>query len=984
MRLGVAIAAVSLCLIGLSMADDVRAAIRKTTDIPAQALVSALEQLAKDRNFQFVYVSEDIGKVRTAGAVGEFTSEEALKKLLTGTGLTYRYLDEKTITIVPAASTQSQVKGSGGTSSAEQAGKKSASDTFLVAEVDQEQTKHFEIKTKPLADALIEFGVQSGLTVVAPKTLTTGKKGAAVRGDLTPADALGRLLKGSGLSFARTADGTIAIQAIVTNGPVQASAGESGLDGDSTHESKLEEVVVTGTNIHGAGPGVSQVITLDRVDIERSGVGSTADVLALLPQNFGGGPSRTNFLAPTPGTELNLTSGSGIDLRGLGPGATLTLVNGMRVAPSGFGSFVDVSNIPVTAIKRIEILPDGASAIYGSDAVAGVVNIILRDDYNGAESRIRYGSVTEGSQHDVRASQTFGTSWDRGNALLAYEYQDNSALNAAGRSFSGAAELPGEIIPAARRNSIVLSAKEQVTDNLEAFGDSVLSQRSNAHYSTFFGGQPFFQDSRADTYTASGGLRLTTARDWALQLDGAWARSKEDEKQGALGTPTGGAPTFTTRDDLGSLEARADGPILTLPAGNARAAVGAAFRKESFVGSAQSGVGNVDKSRHVQAGFAEVLVPLVGEANKLPAVRSFEVSAAVRYENYSDVGISTNPKLALLWQPIADLKVRASWGRSFNAPRLEQISPYNNFGDVATVAEYGGPFQPPFGDPSAIILTDLTVNPKLGPERSKNWTAGLEFSPAAIPHFTASVSYFNYDYTDRISYPTTTPLSIFQDPAAYADYTIFNPSAARIQSIVSSYLPGNFFNFTGMPFNPPPVFAIFELGTTNLAAMEESGLDLSASYDHPAFGGQLTMGVNGQRLLTLTNRVGTTRTVVHLLNTIYYPTDLKLRGTVAWARGGFDLAAAVNFTSSYQDNVDTPQVAIPSWTTIDARLAWRFDDSWRLSPLRDITLSLSVQNAFNRQPPQVSTANPLNSLGYDPTNANPLGRFVAAEIQKAW
>src|ERR1700722_20068435 len=90
--------------------------------------------------------------------------------------------------------------------------------------------KHFENKAKPLADALMEFGVQSGLTVVAPTTLTAGKKGAAIRGDLVPTDALARLLKDSGLTFARAADGTIAIQAAASNGPVQARARESGLE----------------------------------------------------------------------------------------------------------------------------------------------------------------------------------------------------------------------------------------------------------------------------------------------------------------------------------------------------------------------------------------------------------------------------------------------------------------------------------------------------------------------------------------------------------------------------------------------------------------------------------------------------------------------------------------------------------------------------------------------------------------------------------
>jgi putative CocE/NonD family hydrolase len=96
-------------------------------------------------------------------------------------------------------------------------------------------SKHFEIKAKPLADALMEFGVQAGLTVAAPTSLTAGKRSASVRGDLSPTDALGQLLKGSGLTFARVADGTMAIQAASSgSGPVRTSAVESSLEKDLT------------------------------------------------------------------------------------------------------------------------------------------------------------------------------------------------------------------------------------------------------------------------------------------------------------------------------------------------------------------------------------------------------------------------------------------------------------------------------------------------------------------------------------------------------------------------------------------------------------------------------------------------------------------------------------------------------------------------------------------------------------------------------
>jgi iron complex outermembrane receptor protein len=99
--LSIAAAALSLCVSGQSLADDVHALIKKPTNIPAEGLGPALQTLAKDRNFQIVYVSEQINVLRTKGANGEFTTEEALKRLLNGTGFTFKYLDEKTVTIVP-------------------------------------------------------------------------------------------------------------------------------------------------------------------------------------------------------------------------------------------------------------------------------------------------------------------------------------------------------------------------------------------------------------------------------------------------------------------------------------------------------------------------------------------------------------------------------------------------------------------------------------------------------------------------------------------------------------------------------------------------------------------------------------------------------------------------------------------------------------------------------------------------------------------
>src|SRR3546814_15030349 len=108
----------------------------------------------------------------------------------------------------------------------------------------------------------------------------------------------------------------------------------------------------------------------------------------MLPQTFTGGSSETAsaVVSTRNGSEYNVAYGAGVNLRGLGTESTLILLNGRRLAPGGFGNFTDMSLVPLGALKRIEVVPDGASAIYGSDAVGGVVTLFLRDAFDGAET----------------------------------------------------------------------------------------------------------------------------------------------------------------------------------------------------------------------------------------------------------------------------------------------------------------------------------------------------------------------------------------------------------------------------------------------------------------------------------------------------------------------------------------------------------------------------------------------------------------------
>lgn len=196
---------------------------------------------------------------------------------------------------------------------------------------------------------------------------------------------------------------------------------------------KVQEVVVTGTSIRGVGAVGSPGLSLNRDAIASTGATSSSEIARTLPQVISLGADESR-LSGAQDAAANTTRTSAINLRGIGNEATLLLVNGRRVAQSGVvKSLSDPNQIPAAAIQRMEVVLDGASAIYGSDAVAGVVNIITRSNVDGAESNLRYGWA-DGMNQKV-FSQTFGKTWDAGSAFIAYEHNDRSSLSASARPF---------------------------------------------------------------------------------------------------------------------------------------------------------------------------------------------------------------------------------------------------------------------------------------------------------------------------------------------------------------------------------------------------------------------------------------------------------------------------------------------------------------------------------------------------------------------
>jgi iron complex outermembrane recepter protein len=253
---------------------------------------------------------------------------------------------------------------------------------------------------------------------------------SSVRGYFTKKKALRRLLSDTGLDFHFLNPDDVAITPSSPRIPLP----------------QVEEVMImqppaTGTRMPGPQLSGITLITIDQDQMRDEGVRSVPELVRKHTQNFNGGPSEDTHVFGTE-TKSNSTDGQGLDLRGLGARNTLSLINGKRLAPSGSeASFIDNSSIPLIALDRVEIVPDGASAVYGSDAVGGVVNYITKDNYAternlGFQTTAEVGSVTHGSQLQYRVGQAWGAKWDGGNTFMAVEIYHRGALAASSRPYA--------------------------------------------------------------------------------------------------------------------------------------------------------------------------------------------------------------------------------------------------------------------------------------------------------------------------------------------------------------------------------------------------------------------------------------------------------------------------------------------------------------------------------------------------------------------
>ena len=288
------------------------------------------------------------------------------------------------------------------------------------------------------------------------------------------------------------------------------------------------DIVVTGTSIRGlVKPVGASTVSVDREEVKASGVTSTVDLLANIPQirNFGGAPAgqasaTQSFAIPALRNLPNTQPGDG----------TLFLWNGNRMVGGGFSTRPDPAAIPTSAIDRVEVVLGGGSAIYGSDAVAGTINFVIRKSLDGAEVRGTYGFADKYSQFNI--SGAWGKVWDTGNLLIAADFSGHSNILGSDRSYVSndlrsrggsdfrltSCAVPNVVIgpsgnqvtyaypswsttpnrcdpndyqdiyPHERRWSVLGSFNQQITDSLEFSVDAFLSRRTD---------QFFFQQTAA-------------------------------------------------------------------------------------------------------------------------------------------------------------------------------------------------------------------------------------------------------------------------------------------------------------------------------------------------------------------------------------------------------------------------------------------------------------------------------------------------------
>ena len=841
-------------------------------------------------------------------------------------------------------------------------------------------TQVYAIPAGNLNSVLRKFSQQSRVQLIYPTELADNKKSAGLSGSYTAAEALRRLLDGSGLVSEQVNDKTVVLRKAPASAKPEARSRRRNAptiaQSAELVTQDLDEVTVTGTRIRG-GSTPSPVITIGSERIQQEGFSDLGEVIRSIPQNFGGGQNPGVAAGATTGAagiaNQNITGGSSLNLRGLGPDASLTLLNGRRLSYGGFAQTVDISAIPVEAVDRIEIVPDGASAIYGSDAVGGVGNVILRRDYDGATLGVLHGRATGGGLGTREYTATSGATWSSGGLIATYKHASVDPIRASQRDYTAHMASPTTIYPGSQLRSGLVSGHQSLGDSVEVRLDALRTERKQVSYSYYGGISSYYSRFEPETVTTlvAPAVEVAFANDWHLSLSAAWGSDKRIQRERMILLGTG--ETLPSRyDDCFCNESRtyevgAEGPLFTLAGGDARLAVGTGYRRNEFVNRRTvSGETLITGGEGSRFAYTELSMPLIGDGSTGGGVPRLVLTAAIRGEDYDSFGSVATPKLGLVYGPTEDYTLKASWGRSFKAPTLLQR--YQSQAAVLySAAVFGG------ADPARTVLSTWGGNPDLEPERARTSTVSLAFHPRALAALEAELTWFDIDYTERVVQPIGNYAEALTNPA-YDRYIDWSPTIEEQARVIDT--TDDFANYTGGAYDPENVVALMYAHHVNVARQRIRGLDLSVSYRFDIGAGRLILRGSGS-WLDSTQKNGPGDSAFDLAGTLYSPAKVNTRAGLVWLRGGFTAAAFANYTSGVTDSVTGVRTA--SFTTADVNLRYSMDDGGGSRAGWDF--ALTAKNLFDRTPPFHQTTDPT-WVPYDSTNYSAIGRYLSFSVSK--
>jgi iron complex outermembrane receptor protein len=754
-------------------------------------------------------------------------------------------------------------------------------------------------------------------------------------------------------------------------------------------DGELQSVVVTGTYAKNRRTvdTESPVDIIGARELQASGSTELATVLGrVLPS--------LNFPRPSGADASDAVRPA--QLRGLSPDQVLVLVNGKRRHASavvnvngtqGRGSApVDLNAIPLSAIDHIEVLRDGAAALYGSDAIAGVINIILKKGAAGGDAEIGFGEYQErdGKQVSLRGSAGFNLGED-GWLRLAVDAADRDPTNRAGADFRFPTDPRyGKVNqrfgdPETKPRTLFANSQYRVSDDIDWYAFANYGQRKTSAAATWrsFGRSTIFPEgflplensTSTDTSLATGLRGEASGWRWDLSANYGSNEFELDLDNTVNLSLFDASPKHFYAGKLKNTQTLLNFDIAReLPvdafSGPLTVALGAEYRREKYeIGAGDeasysgSGAQGFSGFRPVNAGSNERHNASAYANFEAEITKQFSASAALRHERYSDFGNTTSAKASTRYAFNDAVSLRATASSGFRAPSLAQQFYTITTTNFSVVNGVNTPIETGTFAVGSAAAAALGATP-LKAEKARNYSLGLQFQPTR--NWTASIDAYRIDIDDRVALSANMTLSPALQTVLAAQGLLVGAGRYFTNAIDT--------RTTGVDI----------LSTYRWETRQAGRYDFTAAYNHNKT--ELEHVNANPAILTANGLTLIDRQTINRL-TVGSPKD-KLSLATDWSLAQWGARAVVTRYGSFtvpQNNATLDQSYDPQWV-LDLSASVKLGQNWRLS--------VGVDNVTDRYPDKVTSAGNLNNnginpySGFAPNGFN--GRYYYAKAGYTW